>query len=158
MDASKPLRAGLFSYEVFRFLLLIAFLFIAPLNGGSAGSDSENGVLVPYSVYLSANALFPLMALFVMLKPREYCNYLNLYMAGKVIGGISFYVWEFFSRLRFTPASFEFGNGPANAAALVLFGCIFLISLADILSVWGAWTLKNKFRQVTENVPVCGGV
>jgi len=157
MEALKPLRAGLFIYEVFRFLLLIVFLFIAPLNDRFTGEGFGNGVLIPYSVYLSANALFPLMALFVMLKPLEYRNYLNLYMAGKIIGGISFYVREFFSRLRGTPVTLEINSGN-TVMVLVLFGCIFLIGLADILSIWGAWTLKNKFRQVTEDVTACGGV
>jgi len=155
---------SLFVYEIFRFLLLVIFLFFVPLDGGFGGGSSGNGTFIPYSVYLSSNALFPLMALFVLLKPREYRNYLNLYVAGKVIGVISFYVWEFFSRMRLRPASFDFVNGyealpwAGNIAVVfLLFGSIFLISFADILSIWGAWTVKNKFRQTVDDVPVYGG-
>jgi len=141
MDAFRPLSAVLFVYECFRVLLLIAFWYIAPpdvASGAVAG-----GISLPYFVYLSANALFPLMALFVWLRPGEHQNYLTLYMAGKVIGVVTFLAWEFFSSRR------EFPGGGNVRQGLVLLGVSIFISLADILSVWGAWTLKNKFRQVS---------
>ena len=135
---------GLFYYECLRLLLLAVFLIIT-LSGSAAFS--------PYLVYLSANALFPLMALFIWLRPEEYRNYLTLYMAGKVIASVSFYVWEFFA-FRWGNAAFEsggvFGEFPEveNAArSIILIGGSVFIGLADILSVWGAWTLKSKFRQ-----------
>ena len=133
MDVFRPLRAVLFLYEVFRLLLLVVFLFIAPLEG------FESGAFFPYMVYLSANALFPLMTLFMWLRLEEYRNYIALYMAGKVIGVFAFYAWEFFS-------SREFPGAENMAKSLVLLGGSVFISLADILSVWGAWMLKNKCR------------
>ena len=95
MDIPRsPLAAVLFFYECLRLLLLIVFLFISS-SMGSAGFAS--GAFFPYIVYISSNALFPLMILFVWLRPGEYRNYITLYKAGKIIGVVSFYVWEIFS-------------------------------------------------------------
>ena len=155
MDVYRPLAAALFFYEVFRLSLLLVFLFIAPLESGfsiGSGFFMESFVswaFFPYLVYLSANALFPLMALFVWLKPEEYRNYLTLYMAGKVITAVSFYVWEIFS-------SREFPGVENLARSMVLMGGSVFICLADMLSIGGAWMLKSKFRRAL--APESGGV
>jgi hypothetical protein len=129
MNVLKPLRAALFFYETLRLLLLMVFLFITPVE--------NNNVFFPYLVYLSANALFPMMALFVWLKPEEYRAYLNLYAAGKIIGMVSFFAWEIFS-----PRNFP---GIENIVkGLILLGGSVFISLADTLTIWGAWTLKKQ--------------
>ena len=130
MSAHRVLRAALFCYEVIRFLLLVVFLYIAP-------QENIYGTFFPYMVYLSVNALFPLMALFVWLRPEEYRNYLTLYMAGKIIGTVSFFVWEIFSSL----GAAEIEN---QAPGIVLLGGSIFLHLADTLSVWGAWTLKKS--------------
>ena len=124
---------------------MIIFIFISSL--GSAGS----GGFFPYLVYLSSNALFPLMALFVWLKPAEYYNFLSLLIAGKIIGVVSFYAWQFFS----TREILGFENLVINA--LVLWGSV-IISLADILSLWGAWTLKNILRREFGREAESGGL
>ena len=131
MGAYKPLGAGLFFYECLRILVLVVFLFAASSGGFDSG---------PYSVYMSSNALFPLMALFMWLRPDEYRNYLTLYMAGKIIGAVSFYTWEIFS-------SREFPGAENVVRSIALLGGSIFISLTDILSVWGAWTLKRKYEQ-----------
>jgi len=128
------LGALLFFYEILRVLLLVVFLLIAPPD------SSVNGAFFPYLVYLSSNALFPLMVLFVWLKPDEHRNFLNLFIAGKVVGVVSFYAWELFSVREFP------GVENVVKSMVVLGGSVF-ISLADVLSVWGAWTFKNKLRQ-----------
>jgi len=140
MEVLRPLRAALFIYECLRILLLVVLLFIAPGESGFP-EDSAGGAFFPYLVYLSANALFPLMALFVLLRPEEYRNYLTLYMAGKIIAAVSFYAWGYFS-------SREFPGMDNIVRSLTLLGGSVFISLADILSVGGAWMLKNKYRQV----------
>jgi len=139
MDVSKPLSAALFLYECIRLLLLAVFLFIvSPLGNGIS---SGIGAFFPYMVYISSNALFPLMAMFVWLRPDEYRNYITLYMAGKIIAVVSFYVWVIFS-------SREGLSGAENIArSITLLGGSILINMADILSVWGAWTLKKKYRK-----------
>jgi len=140
MNVWKPLRAAIFIYECLRILLLVVLLFIAPLENGMPAGSFGSEAFFPYIVYLSANALFPLMALFVWLRPEEYRNYLTLYMAGKIIAVVSFYVWGFFSS-REIPGMENF------ARSITLLGGSILICLADILSIGGAWALKRKYRQ-----------
>ena len=141
MDVFRFLAAALFIYECLRLLLLVVFLFIVPpLEGGTIGA------FFPYIVYISSNALFPLMALFVWLRPKEYRNYIPLYMAGKIIGVVSFYAWAIFS-------SREFPGMENIAKSITLLGGSLLINLADILSVLGARTLKNKYRRAEVAAP-----
>ena len=143
MDAYRPLGAALFFYECLRLLLLVVFIFLlSPAASMSAASIQEAfayGAFFPYLVYLSPNALFPLMALFIWLSPGEYRNYLSLYMAGKIIMVVLFFVWELIS-------SRQFGFGDDLARSIFVLGGSTLLSLTDILAVWGAWTLKNKYR------------
>ena len=140
---ASPLAVALFIYECFRVLLLVVFLYIAlPLEGGFLGENAASGALAffPYLVYLSANALFPLMALFVWLRPEEYRNYLTPYMAGKIITVVSFYTWAIFS-------SREFPGAENVIRSITLLGGSIIVSLMDILSVGGAWMLKKKYRR-----------
>ena len=133
MGVYRLLGAGLFFYECLRLLLLVFFLHITPLQGGFFTGNFLFGALFPYLVYLSSSALFPLMILFAWLRPGEYRNYLTLYMAGKVIAVVLFFVWEILS--------FRVLTGLENAVKSVM-----LLCMADILSVLGALTLKNKYR------------
>ena len=142
MNSYWPLRAGLFFYEVLRLLLLVIFLFLMPPG---------NGTFFPYLVYLSANAMFPLITLFIWLRPGEYRNYISLYLAGKIIGVVSFYAWEIF-------VSREFPGLENIVKSLVLFWGSIFISLADILSIGGAWILKKVSRIETTGSIESGGV
>jgi hypothetical protein len=131
MGVSKPLAAGLFFYECFRLLVLVFFMLFTSEQSAISGS---------YTVYMSSNALFPLMALFIWLRPDEYRSYLTLYMAGKIVSLVSFYSWEIFTLLDF--------NRDRLVNNLIFFGGGALIGLADMLSVWGAWTINKKYRKV----------
>jgi len=144
MDINRPIGAGLFFYELLRILLLVIFLFTAPLEGENAG-----GAFFPHVVYLSSNALFPLMALFVWLRREEYRNYLPLYIAGKIVALVSFYAWEIVTFREYVGMGFTVKD-------LFLFWASVFISLMDILSVWGAWTIKNKSRGAV--LPEPGGL
>ncbi len=139
MDVYKPLGAGLFLYECLRLLMLVFFLLVAAFENASGGS---------YAVYMSSNALFPLMALFIWLRPEEYRNYITLYMAGKIVSLVSFYSWEIFT-LR------DLNRDENFIKNIVLFGGGALIGLADILSVWGAWAINRKYRKAP--TPESGG-
>jgi len=144
MDVYKPLGAGLFFYECLRLLALVFFLLLAAFENASSGS---------YTVYMSSNALFPLMALFIWLRPDEYRNYITLYMAGKTVALVSFYSWEIFT-LRDINRDVNLANN------VFLFGGGALIGLADMLSVWGAWAINKKYRLRTEGsapAPESGG-
>ena len=144
MDVSRKqqlprlLAAVLFIYECLRLLVLVVFLFIVPPLEGST-----IGAFFPYIAYISANALFPLMALFVWLRPQEYRNYITLYMAGKIIGVVSFFAWVIFG-------SREFPGAENVARSITLLSGSFTLSLTDAFSVWGARMLKNKKNRKTE--------
>jgi hypothetical protein len=114
--------------------MLVFFLLLLPLESGASAISGS------YTVYMSSNALFTLMALFVWFKPDEYSNYTTLYMAGKVVALISFYLWEIF-----TMRSVKLDENFANSIVLLCGGA--LIGLADMLSVWGAWTINKKYRR-----------
>jgi hypothetical protein len=139
MDVHRPLGAGLFIYECLRLLILVFFLLFASLESAISGS---------YTVYMSSNALFPLMALFIWLRPDEYSNYSALYIAGKLVFLVSFYSWEIFT-LR------DFVRDENFMKNIVLLGGGALISLADMLSIWGAWAINKKYRGAP--VPENGG-
>jgi len=136
----KPLRAALFFYEVLRIALLAAFLYILPME--SPYSANSYGSYFPIFIYLSANILFPLMALFVWLRPEEHINYLDLYIAGKVIGTVLFIVWEIFSSSGRAARNFQ--DMESMIKGMILLGGSVFLSLADTLSIWGAWTMKTK--------------
>jgi hypothetical protein len=140
MGVCKPLGAGLFFYECLRLLMLVFFLLLASFESAVSGSSA---------VYMSSNALFPLMALFIWFKPEEYRNYITLYIAGKIVSLISFYSWEILSLRDFN----QDGNLVKN---IVLLAGGALISLADMFSVWGAWAIDKKYR--SSPAPESGGV
>jgi hypothetical protein len=139
MDVYRPLRAVLFFYEALR-LLALAVLWAAfsPMEGAAKGG------VFPYLVYVTPNALFPLMTLFMWLRPGEYRNYLPLYMAGKVIAAAAFYGWGFFV-LRALGAEQLMA---ADWEALVLFRGSLALNLFDIFSVFGGWILSRKINNV----------
>jgi hypothetical protein len=132
MDVYRPLGAGLFFYDCLRLLLLVVFLLMASVGGSISG---------PFPVYMSSNALFPLMTLFIWLKPGEYRNYIALYTAGKIIALVLFFIWEIFTfseLIRF--------NIQEKSVIILTIGA--LLSVADILSVWGVLVINRKFRRV----------
>jgi hypothetical protein len=152
MNVYKPLRIGLFFYEVFRALLLAGlFIFFSPLEGA-------NGGVFPSPAYMTPNALFPLMVLFLWIRPAEFAVYLPLYLAGKVITIIAFYAWSLFS---FRPALelplMGLDRGKVFQGIILLSGG-FILSLGDMLSIFGGWMLlkKNKSGNAPEAVEMTG--
>ena len=137
MDAYRPLGAALFFYECLRLLLLFAFILMIPPGA------SLNGFFFPYTVFMSPNALFPLIALFVWLRPEKYCNYLSLYMAGKIISVVLFFIWVIINPRQAS----GIGN---NFILIVLIGGSVLIIMMDHLSILGAWKLTKNYRKPTE--------
>ena len=130
----RGLAVALFIYEIIRLLLLVVFLFLLP-------QEYSGRAFFPNFVYLSANALFPLMTLFVWLNTAEYRNYIPLYMAGKIITVVSFFAWQFLSPR-------EFPGMDSIMVTIILWGGSIFINLTDTLSVGGAWLLKNRIRRV----------
>jgi hypothetical protein len=153
MDIYRPLRWVVFLYELFRLGLLVGFFAVlAPRE--------EAGAVFPYVVYVTANGLYPLMALFIWRDLEQYRNYLPLYGAGKILGVFCFYLWGFFM-----VQSFFGGSGAENSLfmdplrqsrGLLRLGGSLLISLGDLFSVLGCWILYSKLRRAA--IPAAGEV
>ena len=138
MDVYKPLRTVLFGYELILFLFLaFSFVFFSSLQ-----AVVGEGVF-PYLVYMSSNALFPLICFFLLLRPGEYRNYLPLYMAGKTIAVVLFYAWAVFS----LSPDMEIIGREYYIEMVILLGGVFFISMGDGLSVFGTWLLNRKLDQ-----------
>ena len=134
MDIHKPLRGVMFSYDLLRLLFLaITFSLFSVVRAGSDGG------IFPFFAYLGSNALFPLMCFFVLLKPYENRNFIPLYMAGKAIAVVLFYMWAFFSLPHETGSI----NRDNYFEAVFFLGGVFIISLGDILSIFGIWILNR---------------
>ncbi|MDR1466496.1 MAG: hypothetical protein LBI40_02620 [Treponema sp.] len=85
MNIYKPLRIALFSYEIFRFTLFVVH--------GNAVFTTIQGWQ-----WTAPNALFPLMALFLLIDLDRYAAFLPLSVAGKSIAAILM-LWSVFSSL-----------------------------------------------------------
>jgi hypothetical protein len=143
MDVCKPLRVILFSYELFRLLILaVLFAVFSPPEGVVTGGA------FPYLVYVTPNALFPLMTFFMCLRPVEYRNYLPLYMAGKVVAVVAFYVWGFFI---LKASILEYLRMANVVETFALFGGSFVLNLCDMLSIFGIWILIKKTKRIEKS-------
>jgi hypothetical protein len=98
--------------------------------------ESPEASWFPYMVYAVPNALFPLMAFFLLIRPEEYKGYVSLYLAGKTIVIISVIGWGLFS----LPPLLA---GPAPELIKIL-GIGFCFIFLDTASVVGASLLKSK--------------
>ncbi len=80
MNAYKPLRIVILFYELIRFLNVIwGARFFSIVNDLS---QTDNLMTL---VWLAPNALFPLMALFLLFDLVSYKPYLPLYLTGKCV-------------------------------------------------------------------------
>ena len=137
MDVYKPLRISVFIYEILRLLLLSGILtFLAEPESVIRGG------IFPYLVYLSPNALFPLMSLLLLLRLNEYRNYLQLYLVGKIAAVTLYIVWTIF----YFPPELGFMKAGSFAEWMILLGGAFFICLGDTLSVFGIWILNRKLQ------------
>ncbi|MDR2376142.1 MAG: hypothetical protein LBD96_06860 [Treponema sp.] len=115
----QPLRWGLLVYEVVRLVLLIHVMAEEILGG-----------VFPGLVFGAANALFVLMALFLLVDFCRYSVYASLYTVGKIVTVITLISCGFFWRDRVIQAILL-----REAAALV--GNLLSIALGDLVSVGG---------------------
>jgi hypothetical protein len=76
MRSFSPLRGGLFILECVRFSFLTGFLAVVRYNAEA---------VFPWQIYAVPNALFLLMALFLMLDSSKYAVYSILYISGKTL-------------------------------------------------------------------------
>ena len=139
MDIRKPIRVFLFVFDLLRFILLaVSFMLMSRIR--TEGSSE----VFPYMAYLSANALFPLITMFLLFKAQEYSNYLPLYIAGKTISVVLFYIWV----VVILPFEAGMVRRENYSEAMLLLGSVFLVSLEDALSIIGSLVLVKKTRNV----------
>jgi predicted permease len=134
MNSFKPLRAALFIYECIRLGVLVGlFIQLAP-DGGA--------VPFPMLVYTVPNALFLLMALFLLFSPEKYEAYASLYLAGKCISLFSLLLWFIISRSgMYTAQLLE------NPAVFVLLRALLFMFTGEALSIIGSTVLIKKGKR-----------
>lgn len=128
----RPLRAVLFIYELVRFAALVGLLAVLGIPGEGT---------FPWLVCLSPNALFPLMALFIWLKPADYRSFIPLYVAGKFLSVAAFVSWcvfSFRSLLQSLPL--------LRVEVISALGGAFIISSVDVLGCAGVLALLKRME------------
>jgi hypothetical protein len=134
MGEYRPLRGGIFVYDLFRLIVMIevVVLFALPVDG-------SGGAFFPLLAYMAPNALFPLMALLFWLQPEEHRAYIFLYMAGKIVSITANLGW----------LAFSYGNLALNVMtggdfrSFVILGSVFIMIFLDGLSVLGGFLLNR---------------
>jgi len=141
----RPLRLTLFVYDVARLAALLSVLSaVFPGLGGGA----DGGLALPLVAYSAPNALFPLMGLFLLLRPADYAPFTPLYAAGKAIFASGVVAWFFFSfNALLGTLSFE-AAGVFRSA-----GILALLTVADLISVVLVLVAGKKNRQTTRDAP-----
>ncbi|MDR2053905.1 MAG: hypothetical protein LBP80_10880 [Treponema sp.] len=134
MGEYRPLRGGIFVYDVLRLIVMLetAVLFALPAN-------SPEGAVFPLLAYMAPNALFPMMALLFWLRPGEYRSYIFLYIAGKIVGIMANLGWLAFSVRNTALDMMTQGDFSSRLFLGLAFAMIFL----DGLSVLGCFLLKG---------------
>jgi hypothetical protein len=98
--SSLTLRLGIFFYDILRVFFLLTLL--AGVTGDPSGpggmfQGAPGGIRFPYMVYASPNALFPLMAFFLLIRPGESAAFVPLYMTGKAVSAAALAGWALFA-------------------------------------------------------------
>jgi hypothetical protein len=117
--AFQPLRWGLLVYEAVRLALLVRVMAEEILGG-----------VFPALIFGAANALFVLMALFLLVDFYRYSVYASLYVAGKIVTVITLISCGFFWRDRVIQAIIL-------REAVPLVGNLLSITLGDLVSAGG---------------------
>jgi hypothetical protein len=135
MAVYRPLRAGLVVYEWIRLLFLLgAFAALRPDEGAAA---------FPWLACLAANALFPLMALFLLLDISRYGGYGPLYAAGKFVSFFSVTGWCVFFRRHIIDAVFL-----EETVLFMMPGILGILLLGDLLSAAAGLVIVKKMYPV----------
>ena len=134
MGYYRPLRGGIFVYDVLRLIVMLetAVLFALPAN-------SSEGAVFPLLAYMAPNALFPMMALLFWFRPDEYRPYLFLYISGKIVGIMANLGWLAFSIKNTTFDMMILGDFSSRLFLGSAFAMIFL----DGFSVLGCFLLNR---------------
>ncbi|MDR1869057.1 MAG: hypothetical protein LBQ82_03625 [Treponema sp.] len=120
MGIIKLVKYGLFINECIRILFLAAYAILQPSE--QAG--------IPRFVYITPAALFPIMALFILIDTARYRVYLPLFTAGKCIGVCTLLVWIFFAGHHTMITEF---SGVVVAELFLLSGDLFAIAVVLLI-------------------------
>jgi hypothetical protein len=134
----RPLRWGILVYEVFRLAV-----FIRVMAGESLGDK------FPGLAFGAANALFPLMALFLVVDFGRYAPYASLYAAGKILAATVLISCGFLWRDRIFEALFT------GKAAVV--GDLLTVALGDLVSAGGGIVLALRSPRIKAAAAVENG-
>jgi hypothetical protein len=140
MGEYRPLRGGIFVYDVLRLIVMLetAVLFALPAGGLEEAA-------FPLLAYMAPNALFPMMALLFWLRPDEYRPYVFLYIAGKIVGIMANLGWLAFS-IKNTGLDMIIGG---DFRSRVFLGSAFITIFLDGLSVLGGFLLNRGRTKAT---------
>jgi hypothetical protein len=134
MGEYRPLRGGIFVYDMLRLIVMLETTVVFTLP-----ADGPGGSFFPLPAYMAPNALFPMMALLLWLRPDEHGSYVFLYIAGKIVGIMANLGW----------LAFSFKNGALNAAVYgdfssrIFLGWALAMAFFDGLSVLGGFLLNR---------------
>jgi hypothetical protein len=140
MGEYRPLRGGIFVYDVLRLIVMLetAVLFALPVDG-------SEGAAFPLLAYMAPNALFPMMALLFWLRPEEYRPYIFLYIAGKIVGIMANLGWLAFSVKNAALDVMIRGNFSSR----LFLGLVLVMVFLDGLSLLGGFLLnRGQIRAV----------
>lgn len=150
----RPLRIGLFIYDVIRMLIMLDLLAVViPLG------EEPRLRWFPYLVYAAPNALFPLIGFFLLIRPGEYRPFTRLYLAGKTVSLVSALGWILFSGQAVIASMNPAGEASLRAfiTALLLseeflffLRGVFLLIILDAVSLLGGGLLKKRLYSPPE--------
>jgi hypothetical protein len=153
----RPLRIGLLIYDMVRmFIMLDMLLAVIPLG------EEPWPRWFPFLVYAAPQALFPLMGLFLLIRPGEYRPFIQLYLAGKTVSLVSALGWTVFSLQALITADTVEGAASFRAFLsslalsrefLSVLGGLLLLSVLDALSLLGGALLKKRLEAESPAVP-----
>jgi hypothetical protein len=139
--SSFTLRLGIFFYDslrVFFLLTLLAGVAGDPSGPGGMFQGAPDGIRFPYIIYAAPNALFPLMAFFLLIRPGESAAFIPLYISGKVISTAALAGWVLFAFLKLK----------SLPVFILLFFCL---GAADITAAAGMALLNSTLRKTADS-------
>jgi hypothetical protein len=132
------MRILLFVYECVRLLFLLGVLILfLDGPGGPAGmfQGASMEMEFPFTAYIAANILFPLMAFFLLIRFAESLPYIPLFITGKAIFILVFAVWTAFL-------------GARSGGIPYRWTWAFFLFITDLASIANAAMLKPKSQGV----------
>jgi hypothetical protein len=133
-----PLRCGMFIYDSIRTVVIIGALFAA-----AGGRAPEERLMPPLLMYAASNALFPLAALFLWVRPEAYKSYLPLYLAGKLAAAAAGVCWLLLSTGGIAAVITSAIVGQ-DFAPLAIPGSTLLLLFLDGISILGVLALLRR--------------